>query len=103
MMDPYDQMFDKDNNNTSQYKIDKLKHLSNQVTLALLITEQHPAAVQALVAAARLYKEAINAITADRLSELTDQSSSNIEDELNNLANLFKNPLKTLQTNIAAL
>jgi hypothetical protein len=50
------------------------------------IREEYPDAVHNIRAAANLFTAAINEIDCNVLSQLTDQSSSNIQDELNTLA-----------------
>jgi hypothetical protein len=53
------------------------------------IREEYPDAVHNIRAAANLFTAAINEIDCNVLSQLTDQSSSNIQDELNTLAELL--------------
>lgn len=64
--------------------------MSNQLLTLEQVKQTHPVACHYLVKAAEFYKAAIYAIGADTLSQFTNQSSSNIEDELNDLAAQLK-------------
>lgn len=60
-----------------------------QFKLREQIKEEYPDAVHNIRAAANLFNSAITEIDCNLLSQLTDQSSSNIQDELNALAELL--------------